>query len=374
MRTEPIAQPYTAPATTAVSPVMLTQDTQADYAPQSVIGLFDGAFDLYKANALRYIVQVAAILIPTHIVLQVVENFWLTPLSQSLSDVEDAASVAHALQLVGAGLLVGVPSVGMPGLLSAFAFLIASIPVTRFTAQLITGQVLSQRTPLTQSIKQLIKQGFLWTSAAFAFIAAYSLIYMGLAMGVAFLFMGTASIQASSSAMAGVLVVLLFVLPYFLSCRVVAAAFVLATPLVILENVPIFLATSRNSQLIPKPVFRKVWLATACLPIALIGFQMLLASSVGAVATGLHLSPLVQFGVQAVFPALLSLFFQPYAMLFFTLLYYDMVYRREGLDIRFLARDAGFAPVQHPNSASPALSQPVVSVPPPSIPKTGGNR
>ncbi len=342
-----------------VSEVVAPDESAAQYEPQSVIGLFDRAFDLYKSHAFAYIVAVAVILIPTHILLQLANNFWLTPLSLSVQDPSDPELLTQTIQLLGATLLVGAPGAGLPGAISAIAFFIASIPVTLMTSRFLLGRAMPARQAFGQSIRLLFRQSVTWTLAGLAFIGGYSLWFLGFSIVLALLFASASSAPGASSTIAGILVILLFVVPYFLACYAIARAFILATPLIVLEGKRPTQALSRNAQLIPKSLFRKVWIATAALPVTLLGLQTLLAYALFSVTTSLHFPPLLAFWGQTAFTALLSLFFQPYAMIFYTLLYYDMTFRRDGLDIRLLAEAAQLPAPRLPNSASPSLSTPL---------------
>ncbi|MCX6381970.1 MAG: hypothetical protein NT023_21250 [Armatimonadetes bacterium] len=345
------------------SEVITREESAVHYEPQPIMGIFDRAFDLYKSRALTYIVTVAIILLPMHALLQMVNNFWLAPLSQSVQDASDPEILAQTFQLIGAVLLVGVPDMGIPGILTAIAFFIASTPVTLITSHILLGKPISIRRAFRQSFRLLLRQGTVWLFAGLAFIGGYSLWFLGFSIVISLLLMGAAAIPGSSSAVAGVLVVLLFIVPYFLACFAIARAFILATPLTVLEGKRPTRIVERNTQLIPKQSFRKVWLATACLPVALLGLQMLLITSLASVTTSLHIQPLLNFWIQTAFTALLSLFFQPYAMIFFTLLYYDMAFRRDGLDIRLLAEAAHIPAPSLPNTASPLLSTALSSPP-----------
>lgn len=351
--------PQTLAAHPLVSEVVAPDKAAAQYAPQSVMGSFDRAFDLYKRHAIQFISAASVVLIPAHILMQLAHNFWLSPLVQSMQGASEMEQVSSAFQVLGATALVGSPDAGVPGVLAALAFCIASVPVTLTTSRLLLGQPAPPRRSFRVSLRLYIRQGVAWSLAGLTFVGGYALWFALFCIVVFVILAGASAAPGANSALAGVLGVLLFVAPYVLACRAVACAFILAAPLIVIEHKTPVHAATRNAQLIPKPMFRKVWLATAALPIAILGLQGLLISSIASLATSLHVQPLLGFWIQTALSVLLSLFFQPYAMIFFTLLYYDMAFRRDGLDIRLLIESAGLSAPTLPNAASPSLSTPL---------------
>lgn len=294
-------------------------------APMTLGGLFDDAYILYKKHFLTLALVVAIIYLPIQIILHACVNIWLNPLGTYLS-IDKKALDDPILALVngGAYCLTGIPSSGYPGIISLLTSYILTGPIAIAIGNLTLGKPITISTSYRSFIGlsgKLILNWILmvflgsiifWTVSMFLLIPStltpFSMLFLPISLTLA--------------------IVLTFApLTYW---------FALVPPIIALENVSLFKAMSRNSALVKNSNFRRCWFATLFVPSITYGLQILMLFSVTSFINALNIDSWLRFLLSSLLISLVSFIFQPYAMIFTTLLYFDVRIRTECLDIRFL--------------------------------------
>ena len=302
--------------------------------PQTLAGVFDEAFDLYKRHFSLLAMIVAVGLIPTEIIRNTVIAVWLHPLDAHLSGAGNVNTDSLFMLRIGQ-FIFGEPHIGFPGLLAFVVLILLSAPISVAVSDLYFGRATT------------VKECYLRSRPYFMnMVWGYCLLFL-VVIGVAFAGVSLVSIPAALLTgfmaaagvpeIAAVVLAVLFCLPYFFCVGVVARNFVFMTPLTVLEGLPASFVAYRNIQLVGKKRFWRTWAAASALPILWIGLQWIFDLSRESAIHAMHLPSVVDFTVTAAFGAATSFFLAPYWTIFLTLLYYDYRVRREGFDVRVLS-------------------------------------
>jgi hypothetical protein len=361
------AHPSPTPATN--SPAVSAQDEilrEAEETAWVMEGLagdvrrvFDLAFDVYRRYVWRFIWIAVLVLVPIATLLVVLENTWMRPLEVRL----DAAGSEDDFMLVAHYLLsfvcVGVPTYGVPGFISVVGFSLMSIPLTYRVAELVFGQGVFKKGGLWASLRCLPRLVLAWIAGGLAFFGAYATVFLGCLGAVGVFLIGVN--QAGQNSVEGDMILFLglITVPYCIAMLAWVGGFTFSVPLVALENIRFLHIPHRNQQLMPRPVFRRIWLPLMILPLVITVMMILINTAVVMVLSSLVVNSQVHFWVQSVVVALLNLLFQPYVAIVLALLYFHCSFQREGLDIRLLAHRAGLEAPIEPLPSSPSLSAPV---------------
>lgn len=302
--------------------------------PQTLAGVFDEAFDLYKRHFTLLAMIVAVGLIPTEILRNIVIAVWLHPLDAHLSGVSNANTDSIVLLRLGQ-VFFGEPRVGWAGLLAFFVLILLSAPISIAVSDLYFGRETAVRDCYRRSRPYLMSM--MWG------YCQVLLISIGVGFVGLMVVLMVAGVVTSIFALASVpeigiiLSLILMVLPYGFCCAIIARNFLFVTPLTVLEGLPATYVPYRNNQLVGKRRFWRSWAATAALPILWVGFLAILNASITSALVVLHLPSIADFIAVSALGEAIHFFLAPYWIIFVTLLYYDYRVRREGFDVRVLS-------------------------------------
>ncbi len=301
---------------------------------QTLGGVFDEAFDLYKRRFGLLALIVALIYIPSQILMYAMGNLWLKP-AYAQSNATDTDYIA-IMTTVLLGFLIGSPQEGVPGFLPLMFSFMASGPVSKAVGSIVMGRKTSVRDAYRGSFPVLMRLGWAWTLFAFVIIAsgAVSWIVIFLVFSLIVIALSAAGLTAATEAISVLVAILLFLVPYLFATALGAVFFAFFAPAVAIEKLTIAGAVGRTVQLVRKGLFLRVWAAVTLLPIVIYGLQILILLSASSFTAALHLPALGEFLLVTAFANGVCFFLQPYWMVFIALLYYDFRIRREGLDIR----------------------------------------
>lgn len=317
------------------------EKSQPVLLPQSLGRLFDEAFDLYKTHFAVLALIVALIFIPTHIGLHAVENLWLTPLSNQIRADGGDDNIFPVMGTALLGMLTGSPGNGVPGLLSLLISFMVSGPVALAVSDIIQGRTVTVRSAYRKSGQIMWRLLWGWMLIALGFICVTAVCMIVLVMLLGFLMMMLQSIglmqTGGGEEIAVFFMILVVICPYVCGCLMTAYFFAFMAPLVALEGLSVKNVLSRNSQLIGKKIFWRTSAAITFLPLVTLGLQFLTMWGFTSLMEMMKPPPWLNFLSSATIACILSCFFQPYWMIFLTMLYFDARMRREGLDIRMLA-------------------------------------
>ncbi len=340
---EPVAWRFSTPdpATTppgGVEPSSADDAVQATL-PQSLAGVFDATFELYRRHFLSLALIVAAVYLPIQILLQAAVSLWLRPLAQHANFNNDAlpADPASIFLIVIGFLFTGAPQYGFPGLVSLGALAIVSGPVAVAVSELYAGRKITLGAAYRGARRVFLRLLGGWFLVAMSFLGLGFLTLLLISVVISAL---TVAIAGQLPQIVATLFLIIVVsLPYLVGCAVTALYFLFLTPLATLEDLPLSAIPARNRQLVGQRRFLRSWGAATFLPVVTFGLQMLMAISVNAVLDVFSLPTVVHFLLATAFSCVIAFFFQPYWMIFLPLLYFDYRVRREGYDIRLLAAD-----------------------------------
>ncbi len=305
--------------------------------PQTLAGVFDEAFDLYKRNFIVLATIVAVGLIPSDILLHTVVALWLRPLDAHLSGLSNPPAESLVMLRIGQ-LFFGEPRYNISGLLGYIIPLLLSAPISIAISDIYIG-----RTP---TVKECYKRSRPYLLNMIGGYCLLALVFIGVISVSAVILMFAAAAIAGALSAVGlqilgiVLAVIIMVLPYFVGCGVIAKNFLFMTPLTVLEGLPASYVSFRNNQLVGKKRFWRTWTAASFLLPMVIGLQSLIGGSIDSSLSALHLPSIVEFVVNAVLSTGTRFFLAPYWIILLTLLYYDYRVRREGFDVRVLSLGA----------------------------------
>jgi hypothetical protein len=342
---------------------------------QTVGGVYDSAFELYKRHFGTLALIVACVFIPTQVLLHAAGNLWLRPLLvQMNSDNPDPLAV---MQVGLLGFLIGGPQYGVPGYLSLLTSCMASGPVAVAVANILVGRPLNIATAYKRAVPVFWR--LFWTFnvmfVIYVLVFVLVLIALVLLLGVTSAF-SRQLIAVGGPELGAAFVLLMIIVPYLASSALGTGLFAFAPPLIALEQLTVLGAIERNSRMLSRRQFWRVCLAITLLPIVIFGLQYLILQSASSVVQALKWPTWAEFVVNTGLSSLINFFFQPYWMIFVTLLYFDCRVRSEGLDVRYMIDnlpeldpylDPNVALVPHASGASapnrpsgpPTVSMPV---------------
>ena len=305
------------------------------FAPQSLSGVFDEAFDLYKRHFGLLAMIAAIIYIPTQALAYAVSNLLYRPIAAqaALNSESDFASAFLTLIL---GFLIGAPQSGLPGYLPLLLSYIASGPVSKAVNSLVLGEISTVKQAYQHSVALLFRLFFAWGLFSLIVVAlgVVSWVLIFFLYILVLLLMSTAGLATVAPEIAVFVLILLIVAPYFLITAFGAQFFAFVGPLMAIEKLGISGALIRSAQLVRKGLFSRTWMALSLLPLVIYGLQLLILQSSTSFANSLNLPSVAEFVLLTGFSNAVCFFFQPYWMIFLTLLYYDFRIRKEALDIR----------------------------------------
>jgi len=354
---------------------------------QTLGGVFDAAFELYKQNFTTIAFIVACVFIPTQVLLHAAGNLWMKPLMAHTNP--DNPDFLSGFAIGCLGLLIGAPQYGVPGYLSLLTSFMASGPVAVAIANVLIGRPLSVAAAYQRAVPIFWRLIWTWTLffLTYVLVLVLTLVVLVIVAGIAASTPGLQGLFAAGGAEVGIaIVIIMAIVPYVISCLVGTALFAFAPPLIALENLTVMGAVERNSRLVSKGVFWRTCLTISLLPILVFGLQYLMLLSASSVVEAFKWPSWAYFVVNTGLSSIVSFFFQPYWMVLITLMYFDCRVRREGLDVRFMtdnlasldeyldpsppaadAAEQNAAPVVPP--AGRAASGPIVIPPLPTAPQ-----
>ena len=315
--------------------------------PQTISGVFDEAFDLYKRHFSTLALIVGLAYLPVQILSQTLWQFWGQPLFLKVVNASDKDTDFLAiLQLILAYSLVGV--------LFFLVLVLVSGPVCVAISEIYLGKTPSVKSAFRQAASSFWRVFGGWLLLVLASIGVGMVMVL-----IAFFILGIIGL-AFGNAMPILLTILtvifVFFIPYLAITAVIAQFGCFMVPLVVLERLSLSDVPTRNGQLVGKKRFLRTWGAIFFLPILTYGLQILIGNSLESVMEATHVTGAIQFLCATASNTTISLFLQPYWMIFSTLLYYDYRIRREGFDVRLLSTDM---PVMAPSlGAIPAPVMP----------------
>ena len=328
-------------------------ETDTGLAPQTLSGLFDEAFDMYKLHFTTIALSVAVVYLPTLALFDISRTVWLRPLLIAMQEQQGDAAALTGLKL-------------------AFFFLTA-LAVLLFGTLLASGPGTVAVSACSQGRPISLREAFRLALPAFPRLAAHGagaiaamLCATAAALFLGFILLGLCAIVLSglggetlSVVVALLSILLLFIAPYLCGCALTARFFLLAPALTTLENLQFSPMMERNGSLARKAGFRRVWLAAIFLPLVTLGLLLLASYAADSVIDALRLGPFLAFAAHSGALALFSFLVQPYWITFLCLLYFDCRTRRDGLDVSRLADAAGLPHPSGPLPESPTLAVPL---------------
>ena len=349
-------------------------DAEPAYYPMRLGSLFDASFALYKSHFSTLFFLAALLYLPLQIVLIALMTTWLRPLLQHLNSQSGQADIYGSFTAAIGMLFIGAPQVGLPGLCTLIALVLISGPITIVTADIYLGRPVSLRSSLRLLRASLLRLITGWGMT----ILALTGVFLAVLMITFVLAIILAAVLATHVPEAVITLIVLAGLfsPYFVVTAVFAKWFCLTTPLILLEGQSLLAAPDRNSALTGGKRFARTWGACTLLPLVTLGLQFLILGSLSSALSSLPLSPMLRFLVEAAAIAGISLFFQPFWMIFLTLTYFDLRIRAEGLDLLLLAARLPQSQTSARTSspivtAAPAHAPPVPPLPPlPTAPRS----
>ncbi len=302
--------------------------------PQTLPGVFDEAFDLYKRHFLILATIVAVGLIPSDILLHTIVALWLRPLDAHLSGLANANPDSVVLLRIGQFFL-GEPRYSISGILGYIIPILLSAPISIAISDIYIGRTPTVKECYLRSRPYLLSMVWGYCLMILVFIGVVA-VSAGIMMIPGGIIVGLVS-AAGVPEIGLVIFAILMLLPYFIGCGVAARNFLFMTPLTVLEGLPASYVSFRNNQLVGKKRFWRTWTAVTFLLPIVIGLQLLVGGSIDSALSALQLPSILTFVLNAVLSTATRFFIAPYWVIFVTLLYYDYRVRREGFDVRVLS-------------------------------------
>ncbi|MCW3095024.1 MAG: hypothetical protein JWL77_642 [Chthonomonadaceae bacterium] len=303
--------------------------------PQTLAGVFDEAFDLYKRHFPLLAMIVAVGLIPTEILRNIVVAVWLHPLDAHLSGVSNGNPDSIVLLRLGQ-FFFGEPRSGFAGILAFLVLVLLSAPISIAVSDIYFGRDATVKDCYKRSRPYLMSM--MWAYCQ-TFLVSVGVIFVGIlaASVIGGLIVGLFSLVRLPDIGGVIFLILLIAVPYFSFQAVIARTFLFVTPLTVLEGLPASYVPYRNNQLVGKKRFGRSWAATSAIPVLWLGFLAILNYSVQGALDVIHLPSVAQFIAVSALGTAVHFFLAPYWTIFVTLLYYDYRVRREGFDVRVLS-------------------------------------
>jgi hypothetical protein len=309
-------------------------------SPQSLSGVFDQAFDLYKRHFKTLVLISALLYFPTQILLHGIYNTWLLPLFAHIQTPTGNGDPISWIIFIFGVLMIGIPEYGIPGLSQICLLALMSGPLCVAVSDVYFGRTPTIRESYRRSRRSIPRLLVGWMFAALISIGmgiASVFASIIIVMIISVLITLTGVPPTVSSGISGVLLIVGGIVSFLICTSIVARFFLFTAPLVVLEGLPLSAVWNRNQQMVARIRFRHTWGAATMLPFIVFGLQYLILFSSYSALGALQLSPQFEFMAAATFTALIILFFQPYVTIFITMLYYDYRVRGEGFDLVLLA-------------------------------------
>lgn len=332
----PASQPILTSAHDATCTVSVHEPTlEENLTARPITALFDGAFDLYRRHFLKLSMIVAVGFIPLQIVLHAAVNFWLRPWSVKIDNMDANDQLSQALLIVLGYCFTGYPQYGIPGIFSVLALLILSAPVAVGVAAALHGEPVRVRLAYRRLRRVFFRLLGVWTAAITGSIG----IVLGsiFVLSIVLSLVALAFASVAPDAVGYVSVFAMIICPYVLVAGFVARIFLLTSPLIILEGRTVGEIPTRNGQLLKKMKFWKVWAATIAFPLIVLGLRFFVLGGMEFALAAFKLPPTINFAVESLLASLIYFFFEPFWMIFLTLLYFDGRIRRDGYDLYKMA-------------------------------------
>ncbi|HLK61771.1 MAG TPA: hypothetical protein VKU00_34815 [Chthonomonadaceae bacterium] len=313
-----------------------SETADEELAPQSVTGIFDEAFDLYKRHFGVFVMIAAVILLPIQLACYALHAVWLQKLAADVAAHTQSGTEDYGgTLLVWFGyFLIGDPRRGIPGIFSFCAPFLISGPISVAVSDSYLGRQPSMRAAYRAMSGYLPRLIGTYLLAGLACIAVAAGGAMVISVVVSLLALALAWVLPE---VWGITTLVLALVPYIVAAAFMARYFALTTPVAVLEGAPTLYVTGRNSQLVGRLRYRATILAMVFLPLLTFGFQYILIYSVDSSMAQFMLPDAVQFLIRTCAGAAAFCFIQPYWMIFVTLLYYNYRVQRECFDVRILS-------------------------------------
>lgn len=302
--------------------------------PQTLGGVFDEAFDLYKRHFITLALLTAIIYLPVQFAMHAAFDTWLLPLTKEMDRSTDMQAET-VLRFMAGVFFTGVPQAGVPGFFTLLATVLVSGPVTFAVSKLYVGETVTVREAYRAMKGRW--SGLLggWFLTGVAFVVAFGAALVVVLIGIGL--MAAALSHVVPSEVLSIIALVSMIVPYGAGCAAVGGWFAFTSQLVTLEGLPVSDVSGRNWALVGKRRFWRTLGAIFGLPLVLIGLQSLILLSIQTTAGNLKSAPAAEFVMTCTLSAATAFFFTPYPIIFLTLLYYDTRIRREGLDVRMLS-------------------------------------
>ncbi len=338
--------------------------------PQTLSGVFDEAFDLYKRHFTTLMLIVALLYLPMQVIVSLLSYQWMLPLMKGLQpgSQPNTPDMNAVFFLIFAGIVSITLTFGVLTLTTG--------PISVAVSDIYLGRTTSVRAAYRQGLRHWGRLLGGWIIVGLVCFLVYFVSAFVLVMGMSLLLVGVGMAFASSSNVGSVVMsvfslvmgLVVALIPYGLCCAVLAKSYIFTTQLVTLEGLAVSDIPGRNAQLVGKTRFWRTFGAICFLPILTFGLQGLISLSIQSTLSAVRLSALPLFLAQTALSTAVGLFFLPYWMIFLTLLYYDYRIRREGLDVRILSSNLPASAIE----ASPGVPFAAPSGDPsPSVPPNG---
>ena len=304
--------------------------------PRSIAGVFDLAFDIYRAHFRTLFTLAAVILLPLQALLYLLFNAWLKPLNAYTDTHPD--DIAAGFGLITGGALTGFPQGGFPGLLSLIALAVISVLIVIALTDIYQGRTPRWADCCRRALRHIPRVLGGWLVTFFVLTAVLLIVLIILSIAGFFVGLAIGLSQGIVPPLISVIVGLVFLLtPYVVGLTVLAFGFLFTTPLLVLEDTPVTAIPARNWQLVKHPRARRTLAAIIFLPIVFFTVQLLILLSLSGLLALVTLPPTLAFIVETGISALLITFLQPYLLIFINVLYFDYRIQRDGLDITLRA-------------------------------------
>lgn len=329
--------PTTADVVPAIRHLSATSaDVPETLTARPLTALFDAAFDLYRRHFVKIAILVAVAFVPLQIALHAIVNLGLRPWETRIDNLANAEEqTTQAFMLAFSYLGTGAPQYGIPGVFSVLVLLLISGAVAVGTASLLHGEPIRLHLAYRRMARVLFRllgvgMAAMTGSVIIVLVVMFVLFFL---LGVLMLAVGEVLPDAVGYGMT----IGMVVCPYAVVAAFLARVFLLAVPLIVLEGRAVSEVPTRNGQLLRRMNFWKVWLATMGLPVVVLGLQYFVLFGTEMLLNALHPSPALFWVGENLLATLIYFFFQPYWMIFLTLLYFDGRIRRDGYDLYRMA-------------------------------------
>ncbi len=306
--------------------------------PQSITSVLDDAFDLLKRYFFVLILPTALLMLPTHLLLTLIQLRWLNPALADLQAQGDNADALTAIYLAIGYIFVGSPTNAIPGLIGLFIPLLASGATCVIVADILAGRQMS----VAGSLLALSRRAFSVLACSILgmlctlVVLTGSLIVMIVVAVLLMIALTAVSVVTDGlvpPALGTVIVLVCVVVPYFVTTYFLSRTFLFSVPAAVLEKLDALEAPNRSAQLAK---CARAGGIVSILPFTIILLQIGLSAGINTVIGMSGFSPQMLFVAGSAAAALVSCTVQTYWMVFIARLYFNARMSREALDIRIL--------------------------------------